>query len=379
MTRIRSHVRWYTPLIMTATLATLVLVSFFRLPAQPQNLPHIAKVENSGLLFTDNRAGVTGADAGYSIPIGARTLWLFGDVFLQNPTAAQKPIVGSLSNCGLLAGSGRGPAPLKHYSFLTDTKTGLARQLIPRLPDEDDRVRLWPFGGWYDRRAQKAYLFYARVHVTGDGPLNFHTDGQGISVADARNPAALTFTRLPDQNGSLLWWPSGPEAPVFGSAVLERDGMLYVFGYRDQPDHKAGVLARVPTSKVIDSSAYTYFRSAPDKPTWTSDPAQASDVEGLSDFPTELSVSFNSYLGGFLAVHSVMLGEKARLSLAPNPWGPYRLVGEIDTLHQPFAKTFCYAGKEHPELAEDHGRVVYVTFVDGSRYWLQLLKVTVGR
>jgi hypothetical protein len=107
--------------------------------------------------------------------------------------------------------------------------------------------------------------------------------------------------------------------------------------------------------------------------------ALVADVEGLSDFPTELSVSYNAYLGGFLAVHSVNLGEKARLSVAKEPWGPYRQIGEIDTRHQPFAKAFCYAGKEHPELAEENGRIVYVTWVDSSRYWLHLLKITLGK
>jgi hypothetical protein len=360
-------------LLALATLAPLAPQS-----DSPRNA-HVARVENAGLLFTDNLAGVSGTDAGYSIPLGRRTLWLFGDVFLQDPDSPRKPFLGSLSNCGLLADSGHGPAPLRRYAFLTDPKTGLARQLIPRLPGENEKTRLWPFGGWHSAATNRIYLFHARVRVTGGGPLDFLTDGTGLAVADARNPGQIAFERLKDRQGNLVWWPAGEGRPVFGSAVLERNGSLYVFGYRDRRGGKTGVLARVPLNKVTDSSAYAYFCGAPAHPAWTSDPAQAADIEGLSDFPTELSVSWNPYLGGFLAVHSVSLGEKARLSLAPNPWGPYKTLGEIDARHQPFAKAFCYAGKEHPELAEDHGRVVYITYVDSSRYWLQLLKVTLER
>jgi len=52
---------------------------------------------------------------------------------------------------------------------------------------------------------------------------------------------------------------------------------------------------------------------------------------------------------------------------------------EIGSPHQAFASSFCYAGKEHPELAEQGGRVIYVTYVDNQRYWLQLLKVTLAK
>jgi len=333
----------------------------------------VERVENCGLLFTDNRAGVNGTDAGYSIPMGGRTLWLFGDVFLQDPVATTKPFAGSLSNCGLLAAAGHGPDPLLRYNFLTDPATGLARQLIPRLPGEDEKVRLWPFGGWYSRAERKVYLYYGRVRVTGGGPLDFRPDGMGLAVADARQPEKLTFTRLKNVDGSLIWWPAS--RAVFGSAVMEREGWLYVFGYRNRGGRNVATLARVRSDRVADSSAYAYWRGDG----WSRDMALVADVEGLSDFPTELSVSYNAYLGGFLAVHSVNLGEKARLSVAKEPWGPYRQIGEIDTRHQPFAKAFCYAGKEHPELAEENGRIVYVTWVDSSRYWLHLLRITLGK
>lgn len=377
----------YTESIMICTLRYIFLMLFLHgaahgLAAGQQTTPALAgvvRVENAGLLFTDNTAGVNGTDAGYSVPLDSQTLWLFGDVFLQNPTSAHKPFAGGVSNCGLLASRGKGPAALKRYEFLTDPDSGMARQLIPRLPDEDDKVRLWPFGGWYSALERRVYLYYARVRVTGGGPLDFRAEGYGLAAADARNPKNLAFKRLRNAEGSVIWWPAGAGRPVFGSAVLARGDKLYVFGYQDRGFRKFGKLARVRQESVSNSRAYEFFSGTPESPAWSADPGLASDIQGLTDFPTELSVSYNMFLGGFLGAHSQNLGEKARLSLASSPWGPYRVIGDIDTRHQPFAKAFCYAGKEHPEMAEEHGRIVYLTYVDSSRYWLRLLKVTLSK
>ena len=38
-----------------------------------------------------------------------------------------------------------------------------------------------------------------------------------------------------------------------------------------------------------------------------------------------------------------------------------------------------YAGKEHPELAREDGRVIYVTYVDSNVYMPHLLEVTLRR
>ncbi len=346
--------------------------------------PRIVRVENRGLLFTDNDAGVNGTDAGYSIPLGNRTLWLFGDVFLQHPSTPEKPFIGNLSNCALLTARGTGSASLRSFLFLKDSKTGLARQVIPKAAGEDGKVRLWPFGGWYSESEKRIYLYYARVRVTGNGPLDFHTDGLGLAWADARKPEEIEFHRIPTSDGSAMWWESGRETPVFGNAVVsgtrveDRD-YVYVVGSRESGGRKFGALARVPKSRPADLAAYEYFSGTAEAPKWSRTLPDAANIDGLGDFPSELSISYNSCLGGYLAVHSVGIGEKVRLSLAPRPWGPYRYLGEIDARHQPLVKAFCYAGKEHPELAEDGGRIIYITYVDGSRYWLQLLKVTLEK
>ena len=376
----------------------------------------VQKVENGGLLFTDNPAGVSGVDAGYSLPMGNRTLWLFGDVFLLAPTDPAKPYVGGVSNCGLLAPAGQGVAPLHRYTFLTDPKTGLARPLLPNAPGEGNEIRYWPFGSWFDASANRAYLYYARVRTTGGGALDFRIEGHGLAVADTSNLAALQFHKLDAAPGQPLWWPGqtppasaqppsnqsltppsstqsstqsaaqSPAAPpmLFGSAVVSgtNDGFVYVVGVQERGGRKWGKLARVPAKQITELSAYTYYagRSTTDnRPLWSRDVHAAADVDGLTDFPNELSISYNAHLGGWLAVHSVNVSDKIRLSLAPNLSGPYKTIGEIGAPHRAFARAFCYAGKEHPELRQANGRIVYITYVDSDRYWLQLLKVTLQK
>ena len=342
--------------------------------------PAVVSVENCGLLFTDNRAGVTGTDAGYSIPLREKSLWLFGDVFLRDPASPEQGSRGFVSNCGLLVKAGQGSVPLRDYQFFTDAKSGLARPLLLPVDDEmgDDKLRFWPMGGWFDAVSQRVYLYYARVRVTGGGIFGFKLEGYGLAVADASVPEKIAFTRLKSAE-KLLWWPDTAGASVFGAAVVDgRDGFLYVTGVQERDKRKFGKMARVAKEKIADLAAYEYFAGG-ELPRWSKNLADAADVAGLTDFPSELSVSYNRFLGGYLAVHSIGVFEKARLSLAEKPWGPYRAIGEIGTPHRAFAKSVCYAGKEHPELAESGGRVVYVTYVDSDRYWLQLLKVTLGK
>jgi hypothetical protein len=363
---------------MHLLLSILLLLS--QPKAQQATQPRVVSVENAGLLFTDNPAGVTGADAGYSIDMGTRTLWLFGDIFLQHPVDPAKPSAGFISNSGLLVPNGKDVESLRSYSFLTDSR-GIARQVITRVQGEDDKVRLWPFGGWYDAAKRQVYLYYGMLRVTGNGPLDFRLTGHGIARADARDPAHLQFERLKNAQGEYVFWPAEGHV-VFGSAVVGKtpasDPYLYIVGYREGGG-KRGIVARVQHKYIADLTKYKYYAGGADKSEWVTTPDTATDIEGLREFPTELSVNYNAYLGGYLAVHSVGVEPKIRLSLAPNPWGPYKQIAEIAAPHRAFEKAFCYAGKEHPELAEQGGKVIYVTYVDSQRYWLQLLKVTLGR
>ena len=339
----------------------------------------VVSVTNGGLLFTDNQAGVSGTDTGYSLPLGGKTLWMFGDAFLLDPSAPARRYLGGVSNCALLVPAGHGSAPLKRYQFLTDSRKGVARQIIPNHLGEGNETRLWPFGSWLNPATRQIYQYYAIVKLGGSGgPLDFKISGFGIAVGNAERPEKLSFARLPAPDGTDLWWKG---RPVFGSAVLAPAGeMLYVYGWEENGGTQRPRLARVKKSLLTHLDAYEYLAGTYTDPTWSRKSSEAVDVPGLDGFPAEMSVSWNAYLGGYLAVCSgSIFSEKIRLSVAPQPWGPFTTIGEIGAPHQLYSQAFTYAAKEHPELRELGGKVIYITYVDSWRYWLQLLKVTLER
>src|SRR5437870_13540552 len=112
---------------MTMRLSVIILGLMVQLSlANGTIAPGQLQVENGGLLFTDNPAGVSGTDGGYSIPMGDKTLWMFGDVFLLQ-AGPDSRYVSAVSNCGLLVSRGKGAHILRSYRFLHEPQHGLAR------------------------------------------------------------------------------------------------------------------------------------------------------------------------------------------------------------------------------------------------------------
>lgn len=349
-------------------------------PTQTAEQTKVLSLENEGLLFTDNNAGVSGVDVASSVPIDGGAIWFFGDVFLLGPVGAPlQSYVGNVSNCALWVPTGKGPAPLSHYRFFVDPTTKLARQLIPLLKGEGQETRLWPCSGWYNPASKKVYLYYSINRTTGPGPFGFKVEGFGLAMASLKEKP-LHFVRITSPSSDTIWWHL-VEGVAFGCAVVwgAPGPYLYIVGV-DNSGHHFGKLARVLKTRVADVSAYEYFagyENRSDAPKWSRNVQDAANVEGLSEFPNELSVAYNAYLKRYLAVYADgVLSQRALLCAAREPWGPYKRIGEISIAHKAFSSAFCYACKEHPELAERNGQVLYVTYVDSDRYWPQLLKVT---
>jgi hypothetical protein len=372
-------------LVLAPLLLLLSCSSGARLPASSPAAyagpSAVASVENGGLLFTDNQGGVTGTDGGYSIPLPTQTLWVFGDCFLISPKHADGQFIGGVSDCGALAPRGKGREVLRSCRFLTDPLTGAARQLLGTPPSPQNMLRWWPVGGWYSPIDRRVYLYYGLIRVNGDKPLDFTGVGNGLASAEVSGPNAFQFRIERASPHEELWWKQSEDGATYGNAVvLNCPGpYLYLVGCKERPEGQRARMARVAKEKIADRSAYEYYAGGEANPTWTKDARKAAAVSGLYDFPSEISVAYNPFLHGYLAVHSVGIWSRARLCLADNPWGPYRMIAEIGTPKRAFSSGWCYAGKEHPELQEENGRIIYVTYVDSDRYWLQLLKITLKR
>jgi hypothetical protein len=104
-------------------------------------------------------------------------------------------------------------------------------------------------------------------------------------------------------------------------------------------------------------------------------------VPVMEGMPNEMSVSWNDHLGSYLAVHSLGLTGHVVGRTAPAPWGPWSEPVILHTVRPERAEplpypTLIYAGKEHPALAEDGGRVLYVTYIEFEEYFPHLLEIT---
>lgn len=207
----------------------------------------------------------------------------------------------------------------------------------------------------------------------GPFPVNFDIVGSGLAVGDTRSFECLRVKR----GGSSILWGAGD--PHFVTAFLHDASAGWVYAYGARHDGMGGqdcFIARVRPGHAGDPDAYEYLVGP--APLWSRDRTGAIPV--FSGMPNELSVSYNRYLGSYLAVHSYLLSGDIVARTAPAPWGPWsdpvRLWQVRPERRQPLPyPPLVYAGKEHPELSRENGRILYVTYVEFEEYFPHLLEV----
>jgi hypothetical protein len=130
---------------------------------------------------------------------------------------------------------------------------------------------------------------------------------------------------------------------------------------------------------IEDLSSYEYLTSAPTltqpdiQPQWSKTFKATASL--FNSVPNEMSASYNSYLKRFIAFHSLNREAKIVMRTAPSIVGPWTAP---QIAYEPAVKEgdLIYAAKEHPELAANGGRTLYVTFVNSSTYAPELVEIT---
>ena len=337
------------------------------------------KIEHSrdlGPLFIENKVNMIGQDCAYSVPLNeTETFWGFGDTFIGKIDETGKRIVKQMpSNSGLICRTRDASNGLTDFSYLVG-KDDHIRQLISFDRDESpDHYRIWGMDGY--RVDNKIYWFYFRVRLRKNAcwPYKFSVDGSGLAVADL---PGFNFKRI-QSNGSTLFW-HGKE-PCFGVAVYvdEELGLVYVYGTQRHGKRQCCYLSRVPASDIEKVECYEYLAS--NHPKWSTDLRDAICL--MQGMPTEMTVSFNEFLGTYLAVHSWLNDGCIVGRTAANPWGPWSdpflLWTSKTELRNPLVYNgpVVYAGKEHPELARENGKIIYLTCVEFEEYYPRLIEVT---
>ncbi len=326
--------------------------------------------------------GWTGADGAYSLPISSsRTLWLYGDTCIGKVVEGKRVAETMVtSTVAIQEGMGK---DAKVRFFIRHGEDGKPAAILTPKNEK----------GWFWLRhgalvGERLYLFLAQIDKTNDpGVFGFRQIGQWIGVIP--NP----------QDEPLSWCIDQLEVPAtiltstrelsFGSAVLESDGFLYIYG-TDQdfssPTHdRYLVVARAPVESVTDFATWRFYNEG----RWDPDYHACSPLVG--GMATECSVSFLPKFGCYALVYTELgMSPKILVRSAPTPWGPW---SEATTVYEcPETRigkdVFCYAAKAHPEISgPDELIITYAAnsfdfsqlFNDARLYWPKFVRVGVSR
>ncbi|HNW58996.1 MAG TPA: DUF4185 domain-containing protein [bacterium] len=367
-----------------------------------------------GAQFRQNPHHMVGQDGAFTIPTRAGLLWFFGDTLigarrpgssLWYPDGApvgpldmsgKAGIERMVNNTGLLSTSQVGPEGISDFRYILDDQ-GEIKALIPLEADEDpDRVRVWCLHGveidnWI-------YLFFIKVVTIAEGlfPVNFRILGSGLAIGDAET---WEFNRIVS-HGSDIWWRENQ--PHFAAAILNPEGeFLYLYGALQGKDTvQRCYLARVKKCDIKRRERYEYLctlateeGTPPGAAAWAGGESEGSNgpvphwsrrvgeaIPLFEGMPNELSVSWNGYLGCYLAVHSLDLTGRIVAHTAAAPWGPWSEPVDLYQVqvphpaHLPYPQ-LIYAAKEHPALAQEGGRTIYITYIEFEEYFPHLVQV----
>jgi hypothetical protein len=360
-------------------------------------LNKIFKVRNTadlGVLFKKNPHQMVGQDGAYSFKLNEKeTFWFFGDTFIGDRIPGESlwypggkavgpkdmsgigRILKMHNNTGLLSTDTSGSNGVNSFSYITDDK-GEIRPLIELLPEEHpDEIRVWCLHGI--AIDQKVYLFFIKVKMIEEGifPVNFEILGSGIAVGD---PADMKFTRIVHNNSDILW---GKYEPKFAAAVFlnEKDNLIYLYGVVQENSVQNCYLSRVAPDKISSIFDYEYYCG---NNNWDRNISKAAPL--FTGMPNELSVSFNKYLNCFLAVHSHDLSGNIVGRVSQTPWGPWSepevlFSVKINREKELPYPVLIYAGKEHPSLSDEDGKIIYLTYIEFEEYFPHLVRVELER
>ncbi len=327
--------RRFVPVLVTAILAGCGSSS---MPSPPKAV--VASVTDLGPLGAPTNVAVR--DGGASAKLGDLILWLFGDTIFS---PASEDSTNYRTNTATLSS----PSTPRQTNEPTDA-TGAPFQAIPFTAVErayndstgqpDERIALWP-GGLLS--VDGGVLAFAHKLFVHPGALNY--EHVSVELADFA-PGQTTATR----SGTLF----GPDEPSFDTP-MHRDGYVYLYGLIAINGSRGVGVARAPEGQVRSHSAYETWNGS----AWVANLQAAAGV--LDGVPGELAVSWNDHLQQYAAVHSLGLSNQVVLRLADKPEGPW---GEPITLFtgQTPAQGVDYAGRQHPELEQEDGRIIFVSY-----------------
>lgn len=255
-----------------------------------------------------------GSDAAYTIPLGGeRVLWLFGDTFvIKQPGQTRRDATFVHNTIGIQDGLDPSTAKMTFHWRGTDENP------TPFFPCEPG-AWYWPMDG--TRVGEHLVIFFMKTRSARPdlGTVLESWKAQGSLMFFETFDIAAALVENPDDDPAswrvrMLATPPIVDRIIPGAGVVEHDGYLYAYGWRDGHELRAGRIRRRPRYRGFwtprrafvlrwKSESVVNGLSEPQwwcGDAWKSDPTAAVPV--VRDPGTEFTVDFDE--GKFVLVEA---------------------------------------------------------------------------
>ncbi len=290
-----------------------------------------------------------GADSATSVEITSdRYVWLFGDTILGKKEGKSRKYSVFIHNTIGVTERDRGG----NFGDIEKSYKKEGGDIEAIFSSEKDHVFYWPLVG----TTTDSTLLVAANKVTTKDTKTFKV--LGTTLFNVKNPEKTPKNWnyegqfLPKEDG-ITW----------GSAVVKKDGWIYLFGQKGKGLSSKTVLAKISVSEAAKGSwgERLYFVDGKWKP--GSSPAAINGLPGTS----ETTIQYNQFFGWY-SLHIPPFSFDVHLYTAESITGPWRDQGAVYTIPSTWStkKTdkgkhvfSAYAAKSHPELAKAENEIVF--------------------
>lgn len=327
-------------------------------------IPGVASAVDIGTVVQN--AKILGRDGAISGKIGNRSVWTFGDTPMSVPGIGQHNWVdnsmswttnlnatnGITLNHDILDATGA-PAEFLPYTAFESQYNYTHDTLHCTVQPCGAEYAMWPGSIVADPKRNRALVFYYELwRIPGQSGWTGIGTGIAIGAPDGTFTRPILNAGAPDPT---LMWDSTEVAYGDGSTVV--NDTLVSYGCVTRFVTKRCRVARVPLADALVKSQWQYYAG---NGVWSPDPATAVSV--LSGGAAGNSISYNPYLGLFVAVYSGVFSDDVFFRVSKNAWGPWSAQTKLFTARPGWNGNISYAGEAHPEFSQQNGKVMFVTY-----------------
>jgi hypothetical protein len=366
---------WLVPVAGQRALATSAQVR----PVPPPIPPILSTTELGPIR---QNPVIKGRDGAQSAPYQGTSIWTFGDTVLTVP--GQNGDSWADNTMSWTSDLDASNGILLSHDHVDDTRA--PTELIPLTKEEVRFNRLHDPNNCQQQPCGAEYALWAGPVVpdTGNNRVLFNY------MKIYRVPGQPGWTTM--GTGIATWTPGGrvirpiespgspdPTLMFLGNEVGFSNGSLVdgetLYSYGCFPGFLVQhcQLARVALADALDRSAWTFYAG---NGSWSSNISEAVKV---FDGGAANQVSFDPYLGYYVAIYSAPLVDDVMYRVSYLPEGPWSDQALMFTGLP--GQTFDYAALAHPEYAEGGGRTQYVTYVRTTGFFeseIRLVQVVFG-